>query len=170
MSSTTVRAPAGLVVRAENAERIALSTASSAITLLADSSATGGALSVHHTVLRAGTGASPHHHTSATELFYIMRGSMRFLIGSDLVVLGAGDLAVVPPPLTHAFEVTPHSEAELLIAITPGIERFEQWRQIARVLDGRESPETLADQSVYDTYADESPTWRLAVPAVNDET
>src|SRR3954466_3344205 len=162
MSSTTVRAPTGRVVRAENAERIELSTASSAITLLADSSATGGALSVHHTMLGAGTGASPHHHTSSTEVFYVVRGLVRFLIGNDVVVIGEGDLAVVPPPLTHAFEVAPHSDAELLIAITPGIERFEQWRQIARVLNGLESPDTLADQSVYDTYADESPAWRAA--------
>jgi mannose-6-phosphate isomerase-like protein (cupin superfamily) len=161
MSTTTEVAPTGLVVRAENAERIELSTAS-VITLLADSSATGGALSVHHTMLRAGTGASPHHHTSATEVFYIVRGSVRFLIGSEVVVIGEGDLAVVPPPLTHAFEVTPHGDTELLIGIVPGIERFEQWRQIARVIDGRESPETLADQSAYDTYADESPAWRTA--------
>src|SRR3954453_7729139 len=159
MSSTAVRASTGLVVRAENAERIELSTASSAITLLADSSATGGALSVHHTILGAGTGASPHHHTSATEVFFVMRGLVHFLIGSEIVVIGEGDLAVVPPPLTHAFEVAPHSDAELLIAITPGIERFEQWRQIGRVLNGLESPETLADQSAYDTYADESPAW-----------
>jgi quercetin dioxygenase-like cupin family protein len=163
--ATTAHALTGLVVRAERAEHIDLSNASR-LTLLADSSTTGGLLSIHHTTLHAGMGAGPHHHTSATEVFYVIRGTMRFLIGTDVVLVSEGDLAIVPPPLPHAFEATPHGDAELLIAIIPGIERFEQWRQLARVLDGRDAPEVLADQSVYDTYADESPAWRV----VHDET
>jgi mannose-6-phosphate isomerase-like protein (cupin superfamily) len=146
--------------------------------LLADSPATGGSLSVHRATLRhGGLGASPHHHLTATEVFYVLRGSVQLLVGDVLVVAAEGDLAVVPPGMAHAFAAAPGRDAELVVAVTPGIERFELFRRLTRIAAGLEAPGTFFDdQSRYDTYASDSPAWRQArhldqpipTPAVKD--
>ena len=52
-------------------------------------------------------GASPHHHASSAEMFYVLSGSAQLLAGSRLLIAAEGGLAVVPPGLPHAFEETP---------------------------------------------------------------
>jgi quercetin dioxygenase-like cupin family protein len=132
--------------------------------LLADSLATGGTLSVHRATLRpGGLGANPHHHLTATEMFYVLSGSVQLLVGEVLVVATEGDLAVVPPGMAHAFAAAPGGEAELVVAVIPGIERFELFRHLSRLAAGLEPPGALFDdQSRYDTYASDSPAWRRA--------
>lgn len=157
------RSPAAIVVRAKDGEELEFPDGSS-MRLLTDSPATGGSLSVHRATLRhGGVGASPHHHLTATEVFYVIRGSVQILVGEVLVVATEGDLAVVPPGMAHAFAAAPGGDAELLVAVTPGIERFELFRRLARRAAGLEGPGTLFDdQSRYDTYASDSPAWRQA--------
>jgi mannose-6-phosphate isomerase-like protein (cupin superfamily) len=66
--------------------------------LLADSSATGGALSSHRIALTRGAdGAVPHRHDSSSELFYILDGALDVLVGDGVLTAAAGDLLVVPP-------------------------------------------------------------------------
>jgi mannose-6-phosphate isomerase-like protein (cupin superfamily) len=152
-----------VVVRAAEAELLELPGGSS-IRLLADSSATQTRLSVHRASLRDGAnGAGPHHHTTAAEVFYVINGSVQILVGTEVIVAVEGDLALVPPQVPHAFAATPGHDAELLVAVTPGIERFDLFRRLARVSTGAEPPGTLfEDQSIYDTYASDSPAWRRA--------
>ena len=155
--------PAGVVVRAREAEQLQFPDGS-AISLLTDSPAAGGTVSIHRATLRhGGLGASPHHHLTATEVFYVLSGSVQLLVGELLVVATEGDLAVVPPGMAHAFAAAPGRDAELVVAVTPGIERFELFRRLARLAAGLEAPGTLFDdQSRYDTYASDSPAWRQA--------
>jgi mannose-6-phosphate isomerase-like protein (cupin superfamily) len=162
MSALGTDTPA-VVVRAADAERLELPHGST-MALLADSTATGGRLSVHQATLVDGAdGAGPHHHTTAAEVFYVLDGSAQILVGDRLVVAGAGDFVVVPPGTAHAFAAAPGQTATLLVAVTPGIERFELFRRIARAATGRQPLGTLGhDQSVYDTYADDSHVWRVA--------
>jgi hypothetical protein len=97
------------------------------------------------------------------EVFYVLRGTVQLLVGSDLVEAGAGDLAVIPPGVIHAFAAAPGEKAELLVAVTPGIERFDLFRRFERVLAGREPRgSTFVDQSRYDTRPDVSETWDQA--------
>jgi mannose-6-phosphate isomerase-like protein (cupin superfamily) len=154
------RAAPRVVARAASAEQLAFPDGST-MTLLADSRATGGKLSVHHTVLRHGAnGASPHHHTLVAEAFYVLRGTVQLLAADELIEIGAGDLAVVPPGVAHAFAAAPGEDAELLVAVTPGIERFDLFRRVVRVMAGREpAGSAFADQSGYDTYPDHSEIW-----------
>jgi quercetin dioxygenase-like cupin family protein len=155
--------PAAIVVRAQDAEELEFPGGSS-MRLLTDSPATGGALSMHRATLRhGGLGASPHYHLNATEVFYVLSGSVQLLVGEVLVVATEGDLAVIPPGMAHAFAAAPGGEAELLVAVTPGIERFELFRRLARLAAGLEAPGTpFDDQSHYDTYASDRPAWRQA--------
>jgi quercetin dioxygenase-like cupin family protein len=161
VGSRPARSPAAIVVRAQEAEELEFPDGSW-MRLLADSPATGGALTVHRATLRpGGLGASPHHHLTATEVFYVLSGSVQLLVGDVLMVATEGDLAVVPPGMAHAFAAAPGGDAELLVAVTPGIERFELFRRLGRLAAGLEAPGTLLDdQSRYDTYASDSPAWR----------
>ena len=134
------------------------------ITLLADSSATGGALSTIRVTLGAGAdGARPHRHKGSAEMFYVIDGAMRVLSGSEILTVGAGDLVVVPPQLPHAFAAVSGETADVLIVVAPGIERFEYFRKLTRIARGEEALESLAEvQELYDTYFLNSPEWEAA--------
>ena len=115
------------------------------------------------TLLGGADGANPHHHASSAELFYVLGGSVQLLAGDRLLVASEGDLALVPPGLPHAFAAAQASDADLLIVITPGVERFEYFRHLARIATGQQSPESLLEvQALYDTFFDDSPVWRQA--------
>ena len=151
-----------VLVRAEDAERIGLPPQT--VRLLADSPSTGGKLSAQRVTLHGGAdGANPHHHTSSSELFYVLSGSAQLLAGERLLLAHEGDLAVVPAGLPHAFAAAQDCDADLLIVITPGIERFEYFRHLARIATGQQPPESLLEvQARYDTFFDDSPTWQQA--------
>jgi quercetin dioxygenase-like cupin family protein len=148
-----------VLIRGSEAET--LGSASSAIRLLVDSGSTGGALSSQRVTLAPGAdGAVPHTHTASTEFFYVLGGTVQVLAGEQVLVLGEGDVAVVPPHLPHAFAAAPECEADLLIVITPGIERFEYFRLLARVRSGEATLQDLLDtQELYDTHFLDSPAW-----------
>jgi mannose-6-phosphate isomerase-like protein (cupin superfamily) len=161
---TTIAPTHGVVVvRAAEAERHAL-PGGSEMRLLADGPATAGQLSIHRTLLRDGAdGAHPHHHTMAAELFYVLNGSLQVLIGDEVVLAAAGDVAVVPPGTAHAFAAAPGCDAELLAVVTPGAPRFDFFRRLARVVAGEEPPGPfMDDQASYDVHPDDSPAWRAA--------
>lgn len=151
-----------LIVRAADAETLA--TASARVRLLADSSATGGALSTQRVELSEGAdGATPHLHRMSSELFYVLSGSVDVLTGDRVITGTEGDLIVVPPGTPHAFAATAGHPGELLIVITPGVERFEYFRHLGRIACGEASAESLLDvQDRYDTHFLVSPPWRAA--------
>jgi quercetin dioxygenase-like cupin family protein len=130
--------------------------------LYADSSATGGALSSQRiTLLQGAAGATPHHHTGASELFYVLSGAVEVLAGERVLTAGQGDLIVVPPGTTHAFAAAPASDTDLLIIITPGVERFEYFRQLQRIVTGEAPLESILEtQDRYDNHFDESSVWQ----------
>jgi quercetin dioxygenase-like cupin family protein len=115
---------------------------------------------VHRSLLAPGAdGAGVHHHESSTELIYVISGSLRLLVGEQIVSAVAGDLAVIPPGSTHAFDAG-DGGADFIDIVTPGIERFDMFRAVAEAANGgRQVHTSLDDQTRYDTYADESPVW-----------
>ena len=150
------------IVRSAAAEVVG--TPNVKVKLLADSSATGGALSTVQVSLAKGAdGARPHHHKKSAEMFYILEGRVQVLSGTDVVKAQAGDVIVVPPRLAHAFAADRGSSADILIVIVPGVERFEYFRHLTRIARGEERPESLKDvQDLYDNYFFNSPEWATA--------
>ncbi|GGN73142.1 cupin [Streptomyces albiflavescens] len=148
-----------VIVRSAEAEVIG--RAPTAIQLLADSSSTGGALSTLRATLTDGAdGAKPHHHAGSAELFYMLDGTAQLLSGEEIVTAERGDLVVVPPGVPHAFSAAPGHDADILIVITPGVERFEYFRHLERIAFGKVPPESLLEvQELYDTYFRQSPAW-----------
>jgi uncharacterized protein (TIGR03086 family) len=150
------------IARGETAET--LSYGPDSVRLLLDADATGGAISAHHVRLTEGAlGANPHRHTIYSEAFYVVDGSLDVLAGEELTRVTAGDLAVVPPGVVHAFGASAGCDAEALVFITPGVERFEFFRQVGRVVAGEGDRSALLKiQADIDTYAVDNPTWRQA--------
>lgn len=150
------------VVREADAETLGHAPVS--IRLLADSSDTGGALSTQRVTLAEGAnGANPHRHANSAELFYMVDGTAQLLSGDQVVTAGRGDLVVVPPHVPHAFAAAPGERADILIVITPGVERFEYFRHLERIAYGKVPPESLLDvQELYDTYFLQSQVWTAA--------
>jgi mannose-6-phosphate isomerase-like protein (cupin superfamily) len=160
-TGSPVALPLGVAhVRGAEAERHSL-PGGSEMRLLADGPDTAGHLSIHRTVLgRGADGASPHHHTMAAELIYVLSGSLQVLIGDDVLLAEAGDLASVPPGVTHAFAAATGCGAEILAIVTPGAERFAFFRRLARVASGEEPPGPFVqDQPRYDVHPDHSASW-----------
>jgi mannose-6-phosphate isomerase-like protein (cupin superfamily) len=153
-----------VVVREAEAEVIG--QAPFTVRLLADASSTGRALSTQRVTLNDGAdGARPHHHANSAELFYLLDGTAQLLSGDQVVTAERGDLVVVPPGLAHAFAAAPGHDADILIVIAPGVERFEYFRHLERIAYGKAAPETLLDvQDLYDTYFRTSTAWDAVRP------
>lgn len=151
-----------IVVREADAEVLGL--AQLATRLLADSDATGGALSVMRTTIGQRTeGARPHTHSKSAELFYVLDGELQILTGEQVVNAGTGDLVVIPPNMAHAFATTSGHTAEVLIVQAPGLERFGYFRLAERFYKGEATLEDLmASQELYDNHFLDSPVWRAA--------
>ncbi|MEU5255044.1 cupin domain-containing protein [Streptomyces longwoodensis] len=132
-----------------------------AVRLLADSSATGGALSTVRVTLAEGAdGAKPHVHHRSAEMFYVLDGTAEVLSGDDVVTAGRGDLIVVPPDRPHAFAAAPGAPLDLLVVITPGVERFAYFRHLQRIRLGELTPESLLEvQELHDNHFLSSPAW-----------
>lgn len=138
-----------------------LGTEDTRVRLLIDSDDTGGSVStVEVTLGRGADGAAPHYHTRSDELFYVADGELQLLAGEQIVTVGAGGSIVVPRRMTHAFGATPDSGARILIALMPGVQRFDYFRLLDRVARGEA---TLADlgaaQDEFDNHFVDAPHW-----------
>ena len=92
------------------------------------------------------------------------------VVADDLTAT-AGDLVVVPPRLVHAFGAQAGSAAELLILLTPGVERFGYFRLLDRLRTGQADRQELLDsQQRYDNYFLDSPAWRDARTAPGESS
>jgi mannose-6-phosphate isomerase-like protein (cupin superfamily) len=69
-------------------------------------------------------GFGPHLHHDIEELFVVRKGTLEFLLGSDVTHLSEGDAVRVPPGVRHGYRNTSGAPVELLVWFTPG--GFEQ--------------------------------------------
>ncbi|MEV6769385.1 cupin domain-containing protein [Nocardia sp. NPDC051030] len=150
-----------LIVREGDVESVGL-PGGGAFWLLEDSERTDGLLGANRLLLQAGAdGTRPHHHTRSTEIFYILDGTMEFLVDGALNRVEKGGLVVVPPGVVHAFGATVDGPAEFFAVLTPGIARFEYFRQLGRIARGEadwSSMDELHDK--FDVHFDGEPDWR----------
>jgi mannose-6-phosphate isomerase-like protein (cupin superfamily) len=156
--------PRHLPAMARAAEAETLSMGQTTLQLLLDAGSTGDALSAHRVHLRDGAvGANPHRHTRVSELFFVLDGSLDVLAGESVLAATAGDLVVVPPGHAHAFAATARCSADVLVMITPGIERFDFFRALSRAMQPGADPvgrsQVMASQPDFDTYPSESSEW-----------
>ncbi|MEU8999723.1 cupin domain-containing protein [Streptomyces caniferus] len=154
-----------VLTRAADAETT--SDPSSVMTLLADSGTGGSPLTSYRSQFTEGAvGAPAHFHTRASELFFVIGGSLQVLVDDEVTVLDEGDLLLVPPHTPHAFAAAPGAEADVLFVFTPGMPRFDYLRLLGRVMRGEASPQEIKDSSErFDNHYVDSPVWRAALEA-----
>jgi quercetin dioxygenase-like cupin family protein len=155
----TALADGTLVVSGDTVERLDFPT--QVMHLLADKSMTAGAFSVVRGTLNPGAdGARPHTHKGSSELFYVLDGAVDILVDDDVISATKGDLAIVAPNTMHAFAATPEQPAELLILFNPAIERFDYFRLLKDVVEGkRPIADLLASQERFDNWFSDSAAW-----------
>ncbi|WP_149831113.1 cupin domain-containing protein [Streptomyces tailanensis] len=149
-----------VVVKEDEAEKVTFPSA--VARLLVDATGVGGALSCHHVQLSMGAdGSSPHYHAKSSELFYVIDGSLQMLLEDEVVTAEKGSLVVVPPGMPHCFAAPPQDLAEVLIVLTPGIERFGYFHLLKEVIEGGATADDLAAaEGLYDSHSVDSPVWR----------
>ncbi|WP_406059290.1 cupin domain-containing protein [Streptomyces sp. NBC_01077] len=154
-------AATALVVRPEEAEQVELPHGGG-FRLLADAVDTDGALGANRLTLGEGAdGARPHYHALSTELFYVLDGTMEFLLGEETTSVGRGSLVVVPPGMPHAFGAAAGCTADLLAVLTPGVDRFGYFRALGRIQHGLDSFDSLLpEQNRYDVHFLDPAAWQ----------
>ncbi len=90
------------------------------IHVLLERGETGGEMGVF-TTRSPGPGGPPRHvHEDASEILYVLEGSVKFLVGDETSVLGEGEVAFVPKGVEHTFRMIDESGGKLLVVLAPG--------------------------------------------------
>lgn len=86
---------------------------------------TGGTLSAFELVMESGEGPGVHVHSREHELWYVLEGEFRFLLGDALVHVPTGGLAFGPRGMPHTFQNIGAGTGRLLVITGPsGLEEF----------------------------------------------
>jgi mannose-6-phosphate isomerase-like protein (cupin superfamily) len=95
----------------------------------------------------------PHVHKEHDEVFIILNGTFRFILGDSVTDAPQGSVILVPRGSSHGFTIEPGSRA-LLLVIPSGLEDYfkELGSGIAEGRSGREIRASLAGR--YDSYPD----------------
>ena len=85
----------------------------------------GGTLSAFELVMESGEGPGLHVHSREHELWYVLEGEFRFLLGDALVHQPTGSLAFGPRGMPHTFQNIGAGTGRLLVITGPaGLEEF----------------------------------------------
>jgi quercetin dioxygenase-like cupin family protein len=93
----------------------------------------GGLFVIEHMNLTKG-GPALHFHPHQEEYFYVLGGEVRFALGDQRLVLGAGDSVLGPRGIPHTFAAVEGKPGHLLIAFSPA-GRMEQFLRDTAVPD-----------------------------------
>jgi mannose-6-phosphate isomerase-like protein (cupin superfamily) len=70
-------------------------------------------------VLPVGAIVGRHHHIETEEIYYILRGTGRMTIGSEVRTVEAGDAIFIPRGRTHTLENTGRESMTILLVCGP---------------------------------------------------
>jgi quercetin dioxygenase-like cupin family protein len=104
---------------------------------------TGGGLCIYDTRREAKGGPALHRHHDQDEWFYVVRGEFIVKVGEDTLHLHAGDSALAPRRIPHAFAKISEGEAQLLVLFQPAGTIEDFFRQMSKL--GKDIPK---DQEV----------------------
>lgn len=90
-----------------------------------DAAGSGGAMAAFELVIEPGEGPGEHVHSREHELWYVLDGEFRFLLGDALVHQSTGGLAFGPRGTPHTFQNVGPTTGRLLVITAPtGLEGF----------------------------------------------
>lgn len=122
--------------------------------LVADASDCCGALGANRLRLEAGAaGAKTHYHERSSEAFYVLEGRFEMVVDGEKILLEKGGYVVVPPGAKHAFAAAPGCVADVFITLVPGVDRFDYFRMLPKLMRGEVGEDALKEIGVrYDVH------------------
>lgn len=96
----------------------------STLSVLLDSSATGGSLMVMSSELSAGDAAPLHQHSREDEVFLLQTGSAVVWVGDERFEVGPGGVAYLPRNVPHTYRITSDHTRMLTLCTPAGLEGF----------------------------------------------
>lgn len=108
----------------------------------------GGAYFAMEAIVPPGGGPPPHIHHREDETFYVVEGTVDFLLGDATITAGAGDFVSVPRGTPHCFHNAGSEPMRMIITFTPsGIEGFFE-EALERALHIDQEPPDNVDEVV----------------------
>lgn len=96
-----------------------------------------------HRMQPGAPGASPHVHRKQLEAFYVLDGTVELYLDGKSFSAPAGSYVQVPENVGHGFRNPFEEEARMLIMFSPGKDREEYFRRLAKLYEnGRAANET----------------------------
>lgn len=91
------------------------------IQFLARKAQTNGAWSmIEYTVPAKSPGPPPHYHKAMEEVFYVLEGTLSFLLDGEAITGEAGSFVSIPPGVVHTFSNASDQNARFLLLMSPG--------------------------------------------------
>lgn len=78
--------------------------------------------SLAEATLRPGQGTRAHRHPKAEEIYYILQGQGRIIMGPEERTVGPGDAIAIPPGTPHQISATGKENLVFLCCCAPGYE------------------------------------------------
>jgi quercetin dioxygenase-like cupin family protein len=82
-------------------------------------------LTVGRVVIKTGMSNPKHSHPDSVEVLYLLRGTLRHVIGGDSVLMQAGDTTVVPAGVPHVAFSEGDEDAEMIVVYPTGHRQFK---------------------------------------------
>lgn len=128
----------------EPGEGMSLNARGSAMLFKAVANTTGGAFSLMERVLPVSNRRPQPHRHQGPEGFYVLEGSIEFVVGDQRRIGGSGFWALVPGGVAHTFGNVGETLAKLLIIHAPAADAYFVALQ---ALWGRTEPPTPEEES-----------------------
>lgn len=120
------------VVAGAGAPQFALGPSGSSVQLLLNPATGSRDLSMNVLSLKPGATVPPHQHPHSDEAVYIQTGSVRMMIGDEILIARAGDAVYIPAGAQHSAEVLEGEDLSAVqVYVGPGPEqRFTRGRRL----------------------------------------
>jgi quercetin dioxygenase-like cupin family protein len=101
---------------------------------------THGALVAFESTVAPGEGPPLHVHANEDEVFYVLEGTLRVKLESEVRAASAGSFLFIPRGLPHTWQNIGDTPARLFVMLTPaGLETF--FERFAELPEGASAPE-----------------------------
>ena len=160
MNSTTLTKRHGELVYRSSDSGDAFWGPGDAYRFLVTGAETGGAYFAMEAIVPPGGSPPPHIHRNEDETFYVVEGSVDFLLGEETITAGVGDFVNVPRGTVHRFHNSGSDTMRMILTFTPaGIEKFFE-ETLERALDPTLPPPDNIDE-VAARYAAAAPRYGI---------